>query len=106
MSFLTYQRLRLNSKLAPVANGITADRDFWLLKLLLPEIRAGEHYTGHMSSCSVRRIISMKQRYLSSNETLQSFLMLGRNTLTNKDDVWICPSDQSNLGLDSTNQGF
>lgn len=89
-----------------MANGIVADRDYGLLELLLPEMRAGEHYTGHMSIGSVLRFIYTVQRVLSSNETLQSFLKLGRNTLTNKDDVWICPSDQSNLGLDSTNQGF
>ena len=67
---------------------------------------AGEPYTREMSICSMYTIIHTERQVLSSIETLQSFLKLGRNTLTNKDDFWICPSDQSNLGLDSTNQGF
>lgn len=51
-------------------------------------------------------LIATRQRGLSSGENLQSFPGQGRSSLTNKDNVWICPSDQSNLRLDSTNQGF
>lgn len=72
----------------------------------LPEVHNGEWCAAQVTIFGVRGANQRRFTRPVTKWKFASFPGLGRNTLTNKDNVWICPSDQSNLGLDSTNQGF